>query len=54
LIQKQVSPENSFVQKDTEKDFLLLLDLIKGMLIYEPKERISPSEALQHEFLKKI
>jgi hypothetical protein len=24
------------------------------MLIYEPKERISPSEALQHEFLKKI
>ena len=51
---KKISPQNSFIQKDTEKDFLLLLDLIKGMLTYDPKDRITPEEALQHDFLKKI
>eukprot|EP01080_Neovahlkampfia_damariscottae_P011329 gene11329-4141_t len=52
--EKKVPTQNSFVKKDTEKDFMLLLDLIKGMLTYDPNDRISPEEALQHDFLKKI
>lgn len=33
------------------KDRLALLDLLKKIFCYEPSERISPEEALQHDFI---
>nr|CCA16116.1 dual specificity tyrosinephosphorylationregulated kinase putative [Albugo laibachii Nc14] len=36
----------------TRNDYLCFLDLIRRMLEYNPVDRICPSEALQHPFLK--
>eukprot|EP00667_Euglena_gracilis_P001884 EG_transcript_1885 len=38
-------------QGHTEQDYLNFLDLIKKMLNYNPKQRITPAVALQHPFL---
>eukprot|EP00095_Tigriopus_kingsejongensis_P001861 maker-scaffold565_size135592-snap-gene-0.20 protein:Tk01861 transcript:maker-scaffold565_size135592-snap-gene-0.20-mRNA-1 annotation:"serine threonine-protein kinase doa" len=42
-----------YLMADTE-DHRHLFDLIAKMLTYEPRERITPSEALQHPFFDKI
>lgn len=52
LTRKGNSSSSSFIQNETENEFLLFVDLIKSMLIYEPQKRIKPNDALNHDFFK--
>lgn len=36
---------------NTPENYKMFVDLINRMLAYEPEERISPEEALQHPFI---
>lgn len=52
VLTRKDSSTSKFVQNETEKEFLLFVDVIKSMLIYEPQKRVKPNEALNHEFFK--
>lgn len=50
--QHQRKEHSPFAIYDTKKNYDLFVDLLFKMLAYHPEDRIKPSEALEHPFLR--
>ena len=47
-----VRPAESRRQTDTDEQYAQFVDMIHGMLAFEPSLRIAPSAALEHPFIQ--